>query len=246
MTKIYAHRGASQLAPENTMSAFKFAYKLGAEGIETDVHLTKDHIPVLIHDEHVKRTTDATGYIKDYTFNQLKQLDAGSWFSNEFLGEQIISLEEFLNWIKQKSLSINIELKNNKIDYKNIESIVYEMLSHYQLLERTVLSTFNADSIKRMKRFKHIEVALLTSRRNRNLVKHAKDLGANALHIKYRLLKSQLVELAHKENMAVRVYTINKLAHMKRCFAQGCAGIFTDIPNIALEQRKPFLKIEQN
>src|SRR5690625_6897712 len=72
--KIFAHRGASQLAPENTMAAFQLAYELGAEGIETDIHLTKDLIPVLIHDEHVKRTTDGIGAVKDYTFQQLHQL----------------------------------------------------------------------------------------------------------------------------------------------------------------------------
>src|SRR5690625_7581403 len=109
---IFAHRGASKYAPENTMAAFKFAYELGAEGIETDVQLTKDNIPVLIHDERVKRTTNGTGYIKDLTWNQVKQLDAGSWFSKKFTGAGIISLDEFLQWIQFKPLYLNIELKN--------------------------------------------------------------------------------------------------------------------------------------
>ena len=239
--KIFAHRGASKLAPENTMAAFELAYELGAEGIETDVHLTKDHVPVLIHDEHIKRTTNGVGYIKDYTFEQLKQFDAGSWFSNEFAGEKIIALEDFLKWSKSKPLQLNIELKNNKIDYKNLESIVYEMMEHYQLLDRTILSTFNASSIKRLKKFNNqIEVAYLTSKRNRNLVRHATELGANTLHIKYRLLKSLLIEQARQEDMTVRVYTINKLAHMSHCFTQGCDGIITDLPDQALELRKQF------
>ncbi|SDQ52436.1 glycerophosphodiester phosphodiesterase [Virgibacillus salinus] len=241
MTKIIAHRGASTLAPENTMAAFNLAYEQGAEGIETDVHLTKDNVPVLIHDEHVKRTTNSTGYIKDYTFKQLKQLDAGSWFSLKFAGSAIISLEEFLGWIQNKPLCLNIELKNNKIDYKNLENIVYEMVSHYQLLNHTTLSTFNPTSIERLKRFNgNIGVALLTSKRRKNLVSYTKDLGANAIHIKYRLLNQLFIDKCHQEQMAVRVYTINKPAHMSRSFQLGCDGIFTDVPHKALQYRELF------
>lgn len=239
LTKIIAHRGASTLAPENTMPAFELAYQQGAEGIETDVHLTKDTIPVLIHDEHVKRTTNSIGYIKDYTFEQLKQLDAGSWFSPKFAGSEIISLEEFLKWIQDKPLCLNIELKNNKIDYKNLENIVYDMISHYQLLDRTTLSTFNPSSVKRLKTFNSkIGIALLTSKRSKNLVSNAKDLGANAIHIKYGLLNQLLVDKCHQEEMAIRVYTINKYKHMIRCFKTGCDGIFTDIPHKALQYRE--------
>lgn len=241
ITKIIAHRGASALAPENTMAAFELAYEQGAEGIETDVHLTKDNIPVLIHDENVKRTTNSTGYIKDYTFDQLKQLDAGSWFSVKYAGSEIISLEEFLNWTQDKALCLNIELKNNKIDYKNLENIVYDMVSHYKLLSRTTLSTFNRNSVERLKPFNgNIGVALLTSKRSKNLVSHAKGLGANAIHIKYRLLNQLFVDKCHQEQMAVRVYTINKQPHMSRCFKMACDGIFTDVPHKALQYRELF------
>lgn len=241
LTKIFAHRGASQLAPENTMPAFELAYESGAEGIETDVHLTKDFVPVLIHDEHLKRTTNGIGYIKDYTFNQLAQLDAGSWFSNEFAGTRIISLDSFLQWSKPKGFSLNIELKNNKINYQHLEKIVYELIDYYQLQDRTILSTFNKNSIKRMKQFTDIEIALLTSRGNKNLVSLAKEIGANSLHIKYRLLKSKLVNQARQENIPVRVYTVNKRTHMMKCFSYQCDAIFTDIPDLGLKHRKLIL-----
>src|SRR5699024_4421001 len=118
-------------------------YQMGADGIETDVHLTKDKIPVLFHDEQVKRTTNGRGFIKDLTVKQLKTLDAGSWFSTRFSGTTITTLEEFLSWVKNKPLRINIELKNNKIDYQHLESKVYEMVEAFQLQERTLYSTFN-------------------------------------------------------------------------------------------------------
>src|SRR5690625_5078331 len=84
---IIAHRGASHYAPENTISAFDLAYQLGADTIETDIHLTKDHIPVLIHDVDVNRTTNGSGYVNNFTLNELKQLDAGSWFAKKSTGE---------------------------------------------------------------------------------------------------------------------------------------------------------------
>lgn len=240
-TKIFAHRGASRLAPENTMAAFEIADVLESEGMETDVHLTKDDIPVLIHDEKVNRTTNGVGYIKDYPFNELRQLDAGSWFSKAFRDTPILSLEEFLKWSKSKSFSINLELKNNKIDYKNLEFIVYEMIVHFGLQERIILSTFNSESIKRMRHMNsELGVAFLTSKRNRNLVKNVRDLGANALHIKYRLLKSRLMQEAQHENMSVRVYTVNKKPPMFRCFKAHCSGIITDVPDDGIKYREQF------
>ncbi|WP_087971615.1 glycerophosphodiester phosphodiesterase [Oceanobacillus rekensis] len=238
MTQIIAHRGASKYAPENTMPAFELAYRMKAEGIETDVQLTKDNIPVLIHDEHVKRTTGHSGYVKDYTFDELSQLDAGSWFSDEFAGTSIPSLEEFLKWIIDKPLELNIELKNSKIDYSNIEKIVYEMVEHYKLLERTTLSTFNHESVKRLKPINEtIGVALLTSRKRKDLADYAKILGANALHVKYRLINKALVQQCKQGDLALRVYTVNKPSHMMNCFLLGCDGIFTDVPNTALMYR---------
>lgn len=237
-TKIFAHRGASMYAPENTMSAFHLAYELGAEGIETDVHLTKDQIPVLIHDETIDRTTDGSGYIKDYTFNQLKNLNAGLWFSHQYDGAQIISLEEFLIWSKPKPLYLNIELKNNKIEYNHLETIVYEMLQYYQLLDRTIISTFNVKSLRLMKQY-HLKVqsALLTSRRPKNLIQKAISLGVNSIHIKYSSLRTTLVKHAHRENISIRVYTVNKPIQMMRCFAQRCDGLFTDVPDRGIKYR---------
>jgi len=236
--KIFAHRGASQLAPENTMAAFQLAYELGAEGIETDIHLTKDLIPVLIHDEHVKRTTDGIGAVKDYTFQQLHQLDAGSWFSEQFAREQIIGLEEFLQWIKPLPLTLNLELKNGKEKDHQLEHIVYDLLTYYDLLHRTILSTFNIDSVMYMKNLTGIEVAFITSKRKRNLINFAKEHNIPALHIHYRLLKPRLMRQARRANIPIRVYTVNKQAHMINCFKLKCAAIITDMPNRAVNERQ--------
>ncbi|WP_326183374.1 glycerophosphodiester phosphodiesterase [Virgibacillus halodenitrificans] len=234
-TKIYAHRGSSLLAPENTMAAFQLAFQQGAQGIETDVQLTKDNIPVLIHDERVNRTTNGKGYVKDYTFQQLKQLDAGAWFNTEFAGATVPSLEEFLKWFGGKPLTLNIELKNNKIDYKNMESIVYDLLYSYDLLDRTILSTFNPNSVERLRKIsQHLNCALLRSRRKKQLITYAKELGANAIHIKYRLLSNSLVQQCKQQGLQVRVYTVNHPRQIKRCLDLEVNGVITDVPNIAL------------
>ncbi|TMN20750.1 glycerophosphodiester phosphodiesterase [Lentibacillus cibarius] len=242
-TNIFAHRGASGHAPENTMAAFELAYRQGADGIETDVHLTKDNIPVLMHDEQVNRTTNGAGYIKDYSLKQLKQLDAGSWFSSAFADSKILSLDEFLTWIRHKALYLNIELKNNKIDYTNLETIIYNRLAHYGLLHRSILSTFNPNSMMRLKKAEtDTETALLISRRfkHKKLITYALDLEASAVHIKYRHLRQRLVDRIHQKQLAVRVFTVNELNHMVRCFSMGCDAIFTDYPEAAVQSRRQF------
>lgn len=237
-TQIIAHRGASKQAPENTFPAFNLAYEFGADGIETDVQLTKDDVPVLIHDEQLHRTTNGFGFIKDYTWTQLQDLDAGSWFSYQYSGTKIMSLEELLLWIQHKELFLNIELKNNKINYRHLEEIVYEMVNHFQLQQRTTLSTFNPKSIIRLKKINtNMELALLTSKRKRGLVSYVQSIGASALHIKYRLLTSMLVKQCKDMQLPVRVYTVNKMTHMQKCYLLRCDGIFTDVPRSALLNR---------
>nr|WP_164218136.1 glycerophosphodiester phosphodiesterase [Virgibacillus sp. YIM 98842] len=238
-TKIIAHRGASKYAPENTMPAFELAYKIGADGIETDVQLTKDHVPVLIHDENVNRTTDGAGYIKDYTYHELKNLDAGAWFSKKFQGARILSLDKFLKWVENKPLYLNIELKNNKIDYRHLESIVYERIVHYQLLNRTTISTFNPNSIKRMKRYNDkLEIAFLASKSFRNLIDTVTELGGNAIHVKYSLLHKKLAAEGKQKNIPLRVFTVNRKMRIVRCLHYKVEGIFTDVPDKALAIQK--------
>ncbi|WP_077621653.1 glycerophosphodiester phosphodiesterase [Sediminibacillus massiliensis] len=237
-TMVYAHRGASKHAPENTFPAFQSAFEMGAEGIETDVQLTRDHIPVLIHDEKVNRTSSGIGFVKDYTYEQLRKLDFGSWFSPKYTGTTILSLEEFLAWSSRKKLQLNIELKNNVIDYPELEKRVYDLLIKYKVAGRTTISSFNPASIERIKHIdRKLATALLTSQSKKGLVEYARELGANALHIKYRLLSEKLVAKCQEKDMAVRVYTVNKTAHMRKCFLLKSDAIFTDVPDRALQLR---------
>lgn len=173
--------------------------------------------------------------MNNYTYKELGQLDAGSWFSKDFHKESIVSLKTLLKWIAPKQLLLNIELKNNKIDYENLELIVTQLLQKYDLINRSVISTFNSKSIQKLRQLSNGQIALLQSRWKRGLVQYAKDLGANALHIDYRLLSRPLVQQARKSNIPIRVYTINSKRRMVRCIRYGCDSIFTDTPKLCLQ-----------
>ncbi|WP_390353403.1 glycerophosphodiester phosphodiesterase family protein [Virgibacillus halophilus] len=237
-TVIYAHRGASGKAPENTMAAFRIALSEEAEGIETDVQLTKDGVPVLIHDERLRRTTGTGGYVKDVTYQQIKALNANAGFPTE-VNTPVPSLEEFLEWAKDKPLHLNLELKNNKITYRHLEDIVLKQLDAYNLLDRTVISSFNPLSLKKLKQINpDIETALLTGRRFANPLAAAKAAGADALHIKTTLLHLKLVKACHKEGIKLRVYTPNRKRRLVHCMLLGCDGLITDYPDKAVACRK--------
>src|SRR5690625_7911098 len=128
MSLIFAHRGSAGTHPENTMAAYIEAEKVGAEGLEIDVHLTKDDQLAVIHDNTVNRTTNGSGMVRDYTLAELKKLDAGSWFSPRFQQERIPTLQEVLEFIQNNKMILNIELKYATLDYVDFEEkVIHEI-----------------------------------------------------------------------------------------------------------------------
>lgn len=235
-TKIIAHRGASAHAPENTMHAFKKAQELHANGIETDIHLTKDDIPVLMHDEKINRTSNGKGFIRNYTYEQLLQFDLGSWFSSSFAHTKIVTLDEFLSWMQETKLQAHIELKNNKIDYPRIEEIVYNCIQTHSMGERAIISSFNYESTQRFKALSStIEVAYLTSKMNREKRSKLQAAQIDALHIKYSLLRKKMIHWSTQKQLPLRIFTVNTIAHIMHCFDAGVEGIYTDDPGLAYE-----------
>lgn len=128
-----AHRGFSGNYPENTMLAFKKAVEAGCDGIETDLHMTRDGIIVICHDETIDRTTNGSGFINDYSYEELCKFDAGIKFGEEFEKEKIPAIDEFLDYVRDKSLLINLELKNDVIHYGELEKKVIEKVYEYNL-----------------------------------------------------------------------------------------------------------------
>lgn len=233
LTIIYAHRGAAGEFPENTMLAFEEAYKQGADGIELDVQLSKDGVPVIIHDESLKRITKKKGMIKDKTYEELRKIDVSFKFP-EYAEKAIIpTLEEFLEWVQDKDLLLNIELKNSIVLYKGLEEKTIELCKKYNVCDRVVLSSFNHYSMVLCKKLDpEIKTALLVDELLFEPWKYVKSVGADALHTNYKSLPRFVIEGCVKNNIPVRSYTVNKKEDIALFKQLGIDAIFTDFPKL--------------
>ncbi|AOR23633.1 glycerophosphodiester phosphodiesterase [Clostridium taeniosporum] len=228
-----AHRGFSGFYPENTMIAFEKAIEAGCDGIETDVQLTKDGYAVICHDEELDRTTTGTGLIKDYTLEELKKFDAGIKFGKEFKGLRIPTLEEFLKYVSDKNIIINIEIKNSIIDYENIEKIIYDLIEKYKLEKRAIVSTFNHYSVRRcIDLNNNIKTGVLYCDCIFEPYNYAKIVGVNAIHPGYNNVNKEIIKKAHDNNLKVNVYTVNDKEDMKKMIKLGVDAIITNYPDL--------------
>ena len=141
--KVFGHRGYSGMYPENTMLSFQKAADTGCYGIELDVQLTKDGQLVVIHDETIDRTTDGTGAVVDYTFEELRRFDASAIKGGTHGFQPIPSFEEYCEWVKDRDLVTNIEIKSGVYYYEDIEEKTVEMVRRFGLTDRVLFSSFN-------------------------------------------------------------------------------------------------------
>jgi glycerophosphoryl diester phosphodiesterase len=240
MTQIFAHRGFSAAFPENTMKAFIEAEKVGANGLEIDVQLSKDGEVVIIHDEKVDRTTNGTGFIKDLTYKEIRKLDASYKNKKWLKKEPIPSFTELLEWMTTNSLICNVELKNGIFPYKGMEEKVVALIRYYNLENRIILSSFNHYSIVHCYQLApEIEIAPLYSEGLFMPWVYAQSINAKGIHPKLIAAPNEIILSAMENGIAVRPYTVNKEVDMNRLFDIGCSALITDDPEKALEiQRK--------
>ena len=161
---IQAHAGASSIAPENTMAAFRAAKEIGADGIETDVRMTKDHHLVLHHDNSIDNTSDGSGYISQMTLEELKACDFGSWFGQEYAGEKILTLEECLTAAEELDFSVlNLELKPVSEDAEGFVHLAADTIQASPMADRVMVCSFDSQLLKELKAYApEIHVAMLT------------------------------------------------------------------------------------
>lgn len=141
---VAAHRGIPSMAPENTMAGYRLSYELGADLIETDVQKTKDGEIIIMHDYTVDRTTDGTGSVAEMTLDQIRALDAGSYFSSEFSGEKVPTFREFLQEFKGKDVILLVELKADNLSEETIQMIKEEGMT-----DQVVLQSFHLNSVQK-------------------------------------------------------------------------------------------------
>ncbi|WP_084244082.1 glycerophosphodiester phosphodiesterase [Planomicrobium okeanokoites] len=234
--RIYAHRGCSGTYPENTLAAFKAAAELPITGVEIDVHLTKDREIVVIHDEKVNRTTDGKGYIKDMTLSEVRKLDAGSWFSEEFAGEKIPTLDEVFDVFEKTNHRLNIELKTDVFPYEGMVDKVLEAAEKRGFLHRVLISSFNHEDIQTVSRKKSVESAILTLDVYVDVYDYARVVGTDRIHMSLPGAFRRMATDALRKGAIVYVYTVNKLEYAQQLQQIGIHGIFTDFPEKMLAE----------
>jgi len=237
LTKIIAHRGSKGTRPENTLPAFAAALADGADGIETDVHLSKDGQLVIIHDERVDRTTDGTGRVTDHTLAELKQLDAGCKFDSSYAGTRIPTLDEVVQLLIREHFTgiFNLELKTNKIHYEGIEDLVADYFNHHTVPFHLVYSSFYGKSIERLHLLQpEAEFDSLF----KSKIQTAKRLHAEHIILGYhpdiRWVRRHWFLLP---KVQLRPWTVNTERDMRFCYRHQFAGLITDYPGVAYQLR---------
>jgi glycerophosphoryl diester phosphodiesterase len=234
---IFAHRGASAHAPENTLAAFDLALAQNADGIELDVKLAADGQVVVIHDATVDRTTGSHGRVKDLSLAELRSLDAGSFFSEKYRGEKIPILEEVFESMGKRTF-INVELTNyNRVLWWRQCMLVKK----FSLQKHVMFSSFLGSNLSKARAYlPGVPRGLLAF--NGLLGIWARSFGFtfgryHALHPSLKDVTPEQVQRVHRLKRRVHVWTVNAAEDMRRLFGWGVDAIFTDDPQLAVQVR---------
>ncbi len=226
------HRGAKGHAPENTLSSFTIAVGMGVDVIETDVHLTKDGVPVLIHDHTVQRTTDGHGYVKDMTLAELKKLDAGRWYAAQFAGERIPTLEELLAWARGR-VAVALEIKNGPIYYPGIAEKIIAALDRHDMTRQAILISFDHRVVREAKEIApEVLTGILYVGRLADPVAAARAAAADALHPQWAYITADEVATAHAAGLAISAWNPNDLPTLRMLSDLGVDSAGTDYPEL--------------
>src|SRR5574341_1095136 len=237
---IFAHRGASAQAPENTLAAFELAQAQGTDGIELDAKLSADGHVIVIHDATVDRTTDGHGRVKDASLAELRSLDAGSFFDEKHRGEKVPTLEEVFEALG-KRVFINVELTNYNTPGDRLVESVCMLVKKFGLQRQILFSSFFASNLSKAR--------ILLPEVPRGLLAFNGLLGAwarsfgfafgkyRALHPNLKDVTPQQIQRVHRLKRRVHVWTVNTAEDMRRLFDWGVDANFTDDPQLAVRVR---------
>jgi len=238
---IFAHRGSSAHAPENTLSAFELASSQGADAIELDAKLCADGEIIIFHDQTLERTTDGSGKVLDFSLAAIKELDAGSWYDARFQGETVPTLGEVFESVGQK-IVINVELTNYASPRDDLADKVVECIQRYGLQNSVLLSSFNPLALRRAHKLKpEIPLGLLALPGIQGAWARSwlgRFVPYRALHPEMGDTTAKLLQRQHKKGYRVHVWTVNAPERMRQLFEWEVDGIFTDDPLLARQVRE--------
>ena len=232
---VFAHRGASYDAPANTLTAFRVAREMGADGVELDTSLTADGVPVVIHDLHVDETTDGTGRVKDFTLQAIKKLDAGSHFDHAFKEEHIPTLEEALLEVSP-ALLVNVELKSVDGRDNGLEKAVLEVITRTNMAARVIISSFNPLALRRFHRVAPtIPIGFLYAPDSPAYLRLLMaGLPHQARHPQHDSLDKATVSRLHRK-YRINTWTVDNPQRMLVLRDLGVDGIITNRPDVLLQ-----------
>lgn len=233
---LLAHRGFSGDYPENSPLAFRKAVECTrADGFESDVHITKDGKLVIFHDATLERTSNGTGYLKDYTYDELITLDIGAWKSPDCAGEHMWTFDELLDFCDETKMLLNLELKNYEVFYDGLEQRVIDAIRAHKMQDRVFVSSFNHISMQLFKQLDgDIETGLLYDKPLLDIGAYIARSSADNMHPRYMLLQYQpeLVGLYHERGMKVNTWTVNDEENMRDMIARGVDCIISNHPDV--------------
>ncbi|MGO3147524.1 MAG: glycerophosphodiester phosphodiesterase [Leucobacter sp.] len=232
---IIAHRGAAADAPENTLAAMRLSFDRRVDFVEADLHLTEDGVPVLMHDPTVDRTTNGTGHVADLTLQEVKTLDAGSWFGPEFAGEPVPTLEEFLDELTPTNSRALIELKGEWNDEQVQHAVT--LLHERYLVDRVAFESFEVTNLVRLEELApEFARVMLTRAWDSQVLETASVLGVSAVGARNSVFSGNfaLIDEARALGIGTMVYTLNSNKKWANAQQRGIDLIITDNP-VALE-----------
>ncbi len=222
-----AHRGASGQAPENTIAALELAVRLGAQMAEIDIQQTADDELVLFHDDELGRTSSGSGFLWEHTLAQLKTLDAGRWFSQEFEGERIPTLEEAVEAVRGK-LKLNIEMKMHGHE-RGVEELVAGQLQKLGCLDWCFVSSFDWGAVDRLEELVHgLKAGYIVGRGRWD--DGLLDRPVSVLSLEKSLVTRERVQRIHGVGKEVHVWTVDDVKEMERLKGLGVDGVISNFP----------------
>lgn len=223
---VVGHRGAAGVLPENTVKGFEYAINLGVTYVECDVHLTVDNHLIVMHDAKVDRTTNASGEIRDMTFETIRQLDAGD-------GEQVPTLDEVLAVTKGKA-TLLCELKG-----EGTEQAAVDAVKKQEMADQVIFTSFNTDRIQTVKKIDdRLSIGAILPSPSKEDMQKAKDFGVVGFGVNYRNLCLWMVEEANAMGLDIRAWNPDTLPEQKAMIALGVSGVSTNRPDILMAHLK--------